>query len=293
LALRNLDSHAPVVDQFPDFDDNLRQAFRRETELFFDSILREDRSVLELLTADYTFVNDRLAEHYGIPGVQGSRFRRIELDEEFDVRRGLLGKGSMLTVSSQPGRTAPVMRGSWILSTLIGIPPPDPPADVPDLAAAAEDAAGNTRQPTIREQYEQHRQNPACQGCHKLMDPFGFALEPFDATGRLRLTDNGSPINSVDVMYDGTPVSGPSDVREFLVKYSDQFVRNLTENLLTYATGRGVEYYDMPVVRSIVREAEQDDYRFESLILEVVKSEPFRMSTVPGEDAAVVAQAQD
>jgi Protein of unknown function (DUF1592)/Protein of unknown function (DUF1588)/Protein of unknown function (DUF1585)/Protein of unknown function (DUF1587)/Protein of unknown function (DUF1595)/Planctomycete cytochrome C len=293
LALRNLEGHAPVVDQFPDFDDNLRQAFRRETELFFDSILRENRSVLDLLTADYTFVNDRLAEHYGIPGIQGSRFRRVELAEEFDVRRGLLGKGSMLTVSSQPGRTAPVMRGSWILSTLIGIPPPDPPPDVPDLAPAAEDAAGNTRQPTIREQYEQHRQNPACQGCHKLMDPFGFALEPFDATGRLRVTDNGSPINSEDVMYDGTPVSGPSDVREFLLKYSDQFVRNLTENLLTYATGRGVEYHDMPVVRSIVREAEQDDYRFESLILEVVKSEPFRMSTVPGGNAAVVAQARD
>jgi hypothetical protein len=167
LALRNLEGHAPVVDQFPDFDDNLRQAFRRETELFFDSILREDRSVLDLLTADYTFVNDRLAEHYGIPGIQGSRFRRIELGEEFDVRRGLLGKGSMLTVSSQPGRTAPVMRGSWILSTLIGIPPPDPPPDVPDLAATEADAAGNTRQPTIREQYEQHRQNPACRGCHK------------------------------------------------------------------------------------------------------------------------------
>jgi len=292
LALRNLDGHAPIVDEFPDFDDNLRQAFRRETELFFDSILRENRSVLELLTADYTFVNDRLAKHYGIPGVQGSRFRRVELGEEFDERRGLLGKGSVLTVSSQPGRTSPVMRGNWILSTVIGIPAPDPPPDVPELEAKTADAAGNVRQPTIREQYEEHRQNPACQGCHKLMDPFGFALEPFDATGRLRTTDNGNPIDAADVMYDGTPVAGPSDVRKFLLKYKDQFVRNVTENMLTYALGRGVEYYDMPVVRAIVREAEKDDYRFQSLVLEIVKSEPFRMNMKPDETQGVVARAE-
>ena len=293
LALRNLDGHAPVIDQFPDFDDNLRQAFRRETELFFDSILREDRSILDLLTADYTFVNDRLAKHYGIPGIQGSRFRRIELGEAFDERHGLLGKGSMLTVSSQPGRTSPVMRGNWILSTVIGIPAPDPPPDVPVLEAKTPDAAGNTRQPTIREQYEQHRQNPACQGCHKLMDPFGFALEAFDATGRLRTTDNGNPIDATDVMYDGTPVSGPADVRTFLLKYSDQFVRNVTEKLLTYATGRGVEYFDMPVVRAIVREAAEDDCRFKSLVREVVMSEPFRMSTKTGDGEASVARASN
>lgn len=290
LALRNLDGHAPVVDQYPDFDDNLRQAFRRETELLFDSMIRENRSVLELLTADYTFVNDRLAKHYGIPGVQGSRFRRVELGDEFDERRGLLGKGSVLTVSSQPGRTSPVMRGNWILSNVIGIPAPDPPDDVPPLEAKAADAAGNTRQPTIREQYEEHRANPACQGCHKLMDPFGFALEPFDATGRLRTTDNGNPIDSTSVMYDGTPVSGPAGIREFLLKYSDQFVRNVTEKMLTYALGRGVEYYDMPVVRSIVAEAAKDDYRFQSMILAVVNSEPFRMNMKMSAEPAI-AQA--
>jgi hypothetical protein len=293
LTLRNLDGHAPVVDQFPDFDDNLRQAFRRETELLFDSLIREDRSVIELLTADYTFVNDRLAKHYGIPGIQGSRFRRVELGDEFDARRGLLGKGSVLSVSSQPGRTSPVMRGYWVLSNVIGIPPPPPPPDVPELEAQAKDAAGNTRQPSMREQLEVHRENPACQGCHNLMDPFGFALETFDATGRFRTLDNGNPIDSASVMYDGTPVHGPADVREFLVKHSDQFVRNVTEKMLTYATGRGVEYYDMPVVRSIVHAAEEDDYRFTSLILGVVNSQPFRMNMKAGEGGQEPTQARN
>jgi hypothetical protein len=234
-----------------------------------------------------------LAKHYGIPGLQGSRFRRVELGDEFDARRGLLGKGSVLSVSSQPGRTSPVMRGYWVLSNVIGIPPPPPPPDVPELEAQAKDAAGNTRQPSMREQLEVHRENPACQGCHNLMDPFGFALETFDATGRFRTLDNGNPIDSASVMYDGTPVHGPADVREFLVKHSDQFVRNVTEKMLTYATGRGVEYYDMPVVRSIVHAAEEDDYRFTSLILGVVNSQPFRMNMKAGEGGQEPTQARN
>ena len=293
LALRNLEGHAPVVDEFPDWDDNLRQAFRRETELLFDSMIREDHSVVELLTADYTFVNDRLAKHYGIPGIKGSRFRRVELTDEFDVRRGLLGKGSVLTVSSQPGRTSPVMRGKWIMSNVIGISPPDPPPNVPALEAKPADAAGNARQPTLREQMEEHRKNPACAGCHSLMDPFGFALEPFDATGRWRTDDHGSPINPVSVMYDGTKVGGPADLRGFLLKYQDQFVRNVAEKMLIYALGRGIEYYDMPVVRSIVREAKKDDYRFSALILAVVNSQPFRMNTKMADGDVVLTQARN
>jgi hypothetical protein len=293
LALRNLEGHAPVVNQFPDWDDNLRQAFRRETELLFDSMIREDHSVLELLTADYTFVNDRLAKHYGIPGVQGSRFRRVQLTGEFDVRRGLIGKGSMLTVSSQPGRTSPVMRGQWILSNIIGIPPPNPPPDVPDLEAQPADAAGNTRQPTMREQMEKHRANPACSGCHNLMDPFGFALEPFDATGRWRTEDGGNPIVAESVMYDGARVSGPSDLREWLLSYDDQFVRNVAEKMLIYALGRGVEYYDMPVVRGIVHEAEESEYKFSALILAVVNSQPFRMNMKMDAAEPSVALASD
>jgi len=282
LAVRSLESHAPVVDQFPDFDDNLRQAFRREMELLFDSLIREDRSVVDLLTADYTFVNDRLAKHYGIPGIQGSRFRRIELDDEFDARRGLLGKGGVLTVASQPGRTSPVMRGKWILANVFGIPAPDPPPDVPPLDPKQADAAGNSRQPSLREQMEEHRKNPACSGCHNVMDPFGFALEPFDATGKWRTDDGGNLIDASVVLYDGTEIEGPADLRDFLVKYSDQFVLNVTEKLLTYSLGRGVEYYDMPVVRSIVRETAVENYRFASLVMAIVNSQPFRMNTKTG-----------
>src|SRR6185312_15592349 len=206
LGLRNLSAHAPVVDQFPDFDDNLRQAFRREVELLFGSLLEEDRSVLDLLTADYTFVNERLAKHYGIAGVRGSEFRRVRLDESQAARRGLLGKGAFLTISSQPGRTSPVIRGQWVLKNLLGVPAPDPPADVPTLKAKPPDAAGNSLPPTMREQMIQHRADPKCQGCHKLMDPIGFAFEPFDAIGRARTEDSGMAIDAHSEMYDGTPI---------------------------------------------------------------------------------------
>jgi hypothetical protein len=251
LGLRNLAAHAPVVDQFPDFDDYLRQAFLRETELLFNSLLDEDRSVLDLLTADYTFVNERLARHYGIPGIRGSNFRRVMLTGNQSARWGLLGKGAILTVSSQPGRTSPVIRGNWVLKNILGVPAPDPPPDVPTLNAKAADAAGNARVPSMREQLTMHRVTPRCAGCHKLMDPIGFAMEPFDAIGRWRTQDAGHPIDARDEMYDGTPVDGPAGVRDFLLKYQDQYLRNVAQNLLTYALGRGVEYDDMPAVRAI------------------------------------------
>ncbi|HEY6922778.1 MAG TPA: DUF1592 domain-containing protein, partial [Steroidobacteraceae bacterium] len=275
LGLRNLAAHAPVVDQFPDFDDNLRQAFRREVELLFQSLLDENRSVLDLLTADYTFVNERLANFYGIPGVKGSYFRRIRLDESESARWGLLGKGAVLTISSQPGRTSPVIRGNWVLRNVIGVPAPDPPANVPALPVKKEDVAGNTHIPTMREQMEEHRRNPACAGCHKMMDPIGFALEPFDAIGHLRTEDRGSPIDARSQMYDGTPVDGPAGVRTFLLKHQDQYLRNVTENLMTYALGRGMDYADMPEVRKVMQSAAPDGYRLKALVLAVVLSDNF------------------
>ncbi len=278
LNLRGLTSQQPVVQMFPDFDDNLRQAFRRETELLFDSIVKEDRNIIDLLTADYTFVNERLARHYGIPNIYGSHFRRVQLGPELDVRRGLLGKGSVLTVSSQPGRTSPVQRGKWVLTTLMGVNPPDPPPNVPPLKPKADDAAGNLKQPSMRERMEEHRSNPACSGCHKIMDPIGFSLENFDAVGMWRTQEDGTPINAVDQLYDGTRIEGVTGLRQAMLRYSPQFVRNVTERLMTYALGRGVEYYDMPVVRSIVSDAQRNNFRFTSLILGIVKSEPFQMN---------------
>jgi hypothetical protein len=278
LGMRNLAGHAPVVDQFPDFDDNLRQAFRREVELLFESMLDEDRSITELLTADYTFVNERLARHYGIPGIRGSEFRRVKLDASQSARWGLLGKGEFLTVSSQPGRTSPVIRGQWVLKNLLGVPAPDPPPDVPTLKAKTVDAAGNTKPPTMREQLAQHRSDAKCQGCHKMMDPIGFALEPFDAIGRFRTEDGGNPIDARDQMYDGSPVDGPNDIRAFLIKYQDRYLRNVTQQLLTYALGRGVEYDDMPTVRSILRASASDGYKLRGLIEDVALSDVFRMN---------------
>jgi hypothetical protein len=292
LGLRSLASHAPVVDQFPDFDDNLRQAFRRETELLFQSLLAENRSVTDLLTADYTFVNERLAKHYGIPGIRGSEFRRVKLDASQSARRGLLGKGAVLTVSSQPGRTSPVIRGQWVLKNIIGVPAPDPPADVPDLPAKAADAAGNAKQPSLRALLEEHRRNPACQGCHKLMDPIGFSLEPFDAVGRFRTEDAGNPINARDQMYDGTPVNGPEDVRAFLLKYQDQYLRHVTQNLLTYALGRGMEYDDMPVVRSVLQSASASGYKLRGLIEAVAMSDIFRSNVAEGASDPMGATSQ-
>ena len=257
----------------------------------FDSLIRENRPVTELLTADYTFVNERLAKHYGIPGVYGSHFRRVTLGEELDARRGLLGKGSLLAVSSQPIRTSPVIRGYWVLQNLLGVPPPPPPPDVPELEVKEVDAAGNTALPSMRAQMEQHRENPACSGCHMLMDPIGFALESFDAIGRWRTMDGATPIDPSSVMYDGTPIHGAADLRAFLLKYDEQFLRTTAEKFLTYALGRGLEYYDMPVVRAVVRDAAKEDYRFAALIAAVVKSDPFLMNSKVGEAPAAATAA--
>jgi hypothetical protein len=293
LALRSLSSHVPVVDQFPDFDNRLREAFRTETEMLFDSLIRENRPVTDLLTADYTFVNERLAMHYGIPGIKGERFRRVQLDGDLAIRRGILGKGSTLTVAAQPGRTSPVMRGYWTLANLIGVEPPPPPPNVPALEAKTGDAAGNGKIPSMREQMEAHRSNPACQGCHRLMDPIGFALETFDAVGKYRTTDGGNPIDPTGTLYDGTPITSSADLPAFLMRHEDSFLRNATQRMLTYALGRGMEYDDMPLVRKVEHEAAKDDFRFHSLITAVVKSEAFMFNEKVAEEATAAANNSD
>jgi hypothetical protein len=291
LNLRGLQTQAPVVMAFPDFDDNLRQAFRRETELLFATIVREDRSVLDLLTADYTFLNERLARHYGIPNVYGSQFRRVALGPEFDMRRGLLGHGSQLTVSSQPGRTSPVQRGKWFMQTFLGVSPPSPPPGVViRIASTEKDAHGGTKQ-SMRQQMEQHRTTEPCKSCHKIMDPIGFSLENFDAVGRWRTEDGGAPVDASGQLVDGTMMNGVASLREVAVRYSPQFVRVATEKLLTYAIGRGAEHFDMPLVRSIVRDAAPANYRFSSLVLGVVKSRQFQMNVkTAGAEHVQVAQ---
>jgi hypothetical protein len=273
LKLRSLEASYPAVPLFPDFDDNLRQAFRREVELFFASIVHEDRNVVDLLTADYTFLNERLAKHYGIPNVFGSQFRRVTLGAEFDVRRGLLGKGAIETVSALPTRTSLVGRGKWILQNIIGTQPPDPPPfAVPPLSGTGE--GGKVL--SLRQQMEMHRRVEPCASCHKIMDPIGLAMENFDAIGKWRTLDEGNPIDASGQLVDGTKMNGVVDLRQALVQYSPQFVRNITERLMTYAVGRGVEYYDMPMIRSIVRDASGKGYRFSSLILGIVKSPQFQ-----------------
>jgi hypothetical protein len=276
LNVRSLRASEPVVNLFPDFDDNLRNAFQREIELFFESIVREDRSVLDLLTADYTFVNERLAKHYGIPNIYGPRFRRVTLPAELDMRRGLLGKGALLTVTSAAARTSPVTRGKWFLQTFLGVSPPDPPPNVPVLAEKPPDTTGNAKAPTLRQAMEAHRRNPVCASCHQIFEPMGMALENFDAVGAWRTEDAGVPVDATGVMPDGTKLDGVGSLRGALERYSDQFARVVTEKLLIYALGRGVEYQDMPVVRSIAREAAADRYRFSSLVSAIVKSDPFR-----------------
>jgi Protein of unknown function (DUF1592)/Protein of unknown function (DUF1588)/Protein of unknown function (DUF1587)/Protein of unknown function (DUF1585)/Protein of unknown function (DUF1595)/Planctomycete cytochrome C len=271
LQLRNLSSIVPNSETFSDFDDNLRQAFLRETELFFGSIIREDRNVVDLLTADHTFVNERLAKHYGIGNVYGSQFRRVTLAD--DARKGLLGKGSILMVTSHADRTSPVVRGKWILENLIGSPPPPPPPEVPPFP----DNTSGQKPLSVRERMERHRDNPACASCHKIMDPLGFALENFDAVGRWRLRDEGDAIDASGQLADGTRVDGVVSLRQALLKRPDVFVGTLTEKLLTYSLGRGLDYYDMPAVRAIVREASADNSRFSSLVLGIVKSAPFQM----------------
>ena len=272
LFLRNLEASVPVQSNFPDFDDTLRQSLRQETELFFESIVREDRSVLDLLTADYTFMNGRVAKHYGVTGIQGPEFRRVRLGPD-NPRRGILGHGSILTVTSYPDRTSPVVRGKWILENLLGAEPPDPPPDVPGLV----ETDGQGTKLSMRERLAAHRADPACASCHAVMDPLGFSLENFDAIGRWRTVgDAGEAIDAKGVTPDGSEFEGVDGLRSALLS-SDLFLITMTEKLMTYALGRGIEPYDMPTVREIVRDAAEDDYRFWTFIVGVVESPAFRM----------------
>ncbi len=249
---------------------------RRETELLFESVVREDRSVLDLLDADYTFVNERLARHYGIPGIYGAHFRRVPVAD--DHRRGLLGQASILAVTSHSNRTSPVNRGKWILENLLGAPPPAPPENIPALENTVLDG-------TLRQRLEQHRRSPVCASCHQAMDPPGFALENFGPLGEWRETDAGLPVDATGQMLDGVQFDGVAGLRAALLEKSDVVVATLTEKLLTYALGRGVEYYDMPAVRAIVSSAAESDYAFSSLILGIVRSVPFQMRAATAEAA--------
>ena len=278
LNLRALDATAPLPLVYPDFDDPLRQAMRREVELLFDTVVREDRPVTELLTADYTFVNERLAKHYGIKNIYGSQFRRVPLGAGFENRHGLLGKGAFLVTTSKPERTSPVTRGKWIMGSILGMSPPDPPADVPPLPPRAPDQ--NAKEPTMRKKMMDHRVRPDCVSCHQLMDPIGFALEPFDGIGLVRSHDEGEAIDASAVTFDRTKVDGPISLRQWLAtNYGRQFTTVAAEKLLTYALGRGAEYRDMPLVRAIARDAEKNGNRFSTLVLGVVRSQPFQMNT--------------
>ena len=275
LQLRNIGSVLPNSDAFPDFDDNLRQAMRRETELLFGSVVREDRSVLDLLRADYTFVNERLARHYGMPGIYGSEFRRVTVRDE--ARRGLLGHAGILALTSHATRTSPVLRGKWVLENLLGTPPPPPPPNVPSLT---EPGKGD-RPRSMREQLAEHRANPACASCHKVMDPIGFALENFDAVGAWRSTEGGQVLDVSGELADGTAVDGVVSLRRTLLARPEAFVGTMVEKLMVYALGRGLTSHDMPAVRQAVREAAMHEHRFSAVILAVARSAPFRLRAVP------------
>ncbi len=280
LQLRNLASAAPLTQLFPDFDDNLRQAYRTETEMFFESVVREDRNVVDLLNADYTFVNERLARQYGIPNVYGSQFRRVSLGKDLDYRRGILGQGSIMLVTGLADRTSPVQRGKWVLMNVFGQIPPEPPPNVPPLKVSDKEANGQPipLEVHMRDRMEEHRQNPVCASCHMKMDPIGFALESFDAVGTFRTKEFGRTLDVSGSLTDGIKYSGPSGLREQVLKYSPQFVRTVTEKLSVYALGRGMDYQDMPMLRSIVRDAAKNNNRFSSIVLGIVKSQPFQMN---------------
>jgi hypothetical protein len=285
LRLADVEQILPDAILFPYFDRSLGRAMVRETELFFESLVREDRSVLDLLTADHTFVNGRLARHYGIPNIIGSEFQRVTVPDE---RRGLLGKGSVLLLTSVADRTSPVMRGKWVMEVMLGSPPPPPPPNIPALEDTK--ATGATRLLTVRERMEEHRKNPACRSCHRVIDPLGLALENFDATGKWRIKDSGAPVDPTGELYDGTPMDGPAGLRKALLKHQDVFVLSFTESMLTYALGRRVEPEDMPMVRRIVREATANNLKISALVQAIVRSPAFRMTAeVPVSTTETVA----
>ncbi|MDX1392737.1 MAG: DUF1592 domain-containing protein [Gemmatimonadota bacterium] len=284
LRLQDLDKIRPDALQYPYFDQALVDAMHTETRMFFNSLVEEDRSVLELITADYTFVNESLARHYGFEGVSGDHFRRVQIPG--DNRRGILGHGSVLTLTSHADRTSPVLRGKWVMEVLLGSPPPPPPPDVPDLEAT--DDADDGRLLTVRERMEMHRRSPACRSCHRVIDPIGLALENYDVTGRWRIKDEGSPVDPVGELYDGSPINGPQSLRTALLSRPEPMIRNFTGALMSYALGRRIEYYDMPTIRQIARDAEAQGNRMTAFVLGVVQSPAFRMSQVP-----VVADDED
>ena len=285
LRLQDLDKMVPDYLQYPDYDDTLAAGMRRETELFVDSLLREDRSVLELLDSDYTFVNERVAIHYGIPNVTGPEFRRVAVTNE--NRRGILGHGSVLALTSIADRTSPVLRGKWIMEVLLGSPPPAPPPNVPALDETKDTKGG--RMLSVRERMEQHRANPACMSCHKVIDPLGLALENFDATGAWRIKDNEVPVDPVGVLYDGTKMNGPAGLRAALLKHQDAFLLSFTERLMTYALGRRVEAYDLPTVRQIINDASAQNYRMSAFVQGVAASQAFKMSRAEMPDTTTLA----
>jgi hypothetical protein len=280
LRLQDLDKVEPDALSFPYYDESLAQAMTRETELLFEHLVREDRPALELLTADYTFVNERLARHYGLRDVSGPAFRKVAYPD--DTRRGLLGHGSILTLTSHGNRTSPVLRGKWVMEVMLGSPPPPPPADVPDLEETGQ--AKDGRLLSVAEQLAMHRASPACSSCHNVIDPIGLSLDHFDVTGAWRIKDRGVLVNVAGELYDGTKLNGAGDLRAALVSKFDVVVTHLTERLLSYALGRRVEYYDMPAVRAIVRDAKANDYRLSSLILGVVKSAAFQTALAESTD---------
>jgi hypothetical protein len=275
LRLQDLDEVSPDPILYPYYDRTLALALQKETELFFASVVRDDRSVLDLLTADYSYVNDRVARHYGIGGVTGPQFRRVTLPEP---RRGLLGQGSVLTLTSIADRTSPVQRGKWIMEVLLGSPPPPPPPNVPALEETKGTSGGKVL--SVRERMEEHRKNPACTSCHKVIDPLGLALEHFDATGRYRIKDNEVPVDAVGDLYDGTRMEGAAGLRAALLKHQDAFLLSFTEHLMTYALGRRLEPSDMPAVRQVIRRAAARDYRIAAFVQGIVATDQFQKSVI-------------
>jgi hypothetical protein len=287
LRLQDLDKIHPDVRFYPDVDEQLKASMRRETETFFRHIVRTNRPVLDLFTADYTFVDERLARHYGIPGVVGAEMRRVTYPDT--TRRGLLGHASILTLTSEAERTSPVLRGKWVMEVLLGTPPPAPPPNIPALDETPEAEGGRMR--TVRERMELHRKNPACMSCHRMIDPIGLALENFDVTGAWRIKDNGAPVDPASALYDGTPLTGAHDLQQALMKRSGVLVRTFTENLATYALGRRLAAEDMPMVRAVVRQAAAADYTFAAFVTSIVTTPAFRMKSADAPAVTTVAGA--